>query len=138
MYVMTTTGQSRIPNARIAEGGAMPEKKEWNIVSNHGAVLLMIAESPESTMREIALSLRITERQVARIIRDLEEGGIVCVTRRGRQNLYAVQEDVHFRRPVLAHIRVGDYVALMRAPAPSEPSLNGNRGARARSGTPVA
>lgn len=94
----------------------MPEKKEWNIVSNHGAVLLVISERPGWTMREIAASLHITERQVARIVRDLADAGIVCVTRRGRQNSYTVCEDAHFRRPALAHIRVGDYIALMRLP----------------------
>lgn len=99
-----------------AREAVMPEKKEWNIVSNHGAVLLVISERPGWTMREIAASLRITERQVARIVRDLADGGIVCVTRRGRQNSYSVCEDSHFRRPALGHIRVGDYIALMRSP----------------------
>lgn len=94
----------------------MPDKKEWNIVSNHGAVLLVVSEYPDATMRDIATSLHITERQVARIVHDLVEGGIVRVTRYGRRNLYTVLEDAHFRRPALAHIRVGDFTALMRPP----------------------
>ncbi|KAA0231243.1 MAG: MarR family transcriptional regulator [Dehalococcoidia bacterium] len=123
-----------------------PEKKEWNIVSNHGAVLLIIAECPGWTMREIATALRITERQVARIIRDLAGSGIVCITRSGRQNQYSVCEDAHFRRPALKHIRVGDFIELMLSQAHEgtlaellhEPTPPAGRQTRTQPAAPVA
>ncbi len=95
----------------------MPGKRTWNIVSSHGAVVLIVAENPASTMREISAVLHITERQVARIVRDLVDGGILRVTRRGLGNVYSIIPAARFRRPVLSHITVGEFAALMCPPA---------------------
>ena len=76
----------------------------WMVLSNHGMVLFHIAAHPHSTLRALSDTLGITERQVARILKDLMTGGMVQIQRRGRRNFYIVDPDAHFRHPTLAHI----------------------------------
>ena len=47
----------------------------WTFITNHGAVLTLIAEREQVTARAIADNLNITERSVHRIITDLENEG---------------------------------------------------------------
>ncbi len=70
----------------------------WTFITNHGAVLALIAEHGQITAREIAAELGITERSVHRIISDLEAEGYITRTRRGRVNQYQVNHDLPLRR----------------------------------------
>jgi Mn-dependent DtxR family transcriptional regulator len=63
-------------------------------LTNHGAVLLCIAEDPRIRMREIAATVQITERAAQRIVADLIEAGYVERSRDGRRNLYTVRRDL--------------------------------------------
>ena len=47
----------------------------WSFLSNHGAVLILIASQPQITAVEIGSQLGITERPVRRIISELEAVG---------------------------------------------------------------
>ena len=60
----------------------------WTFVTNHGAVLTIIAEKQEITIREVATRLGITEGSVLRIIRDLETSGYLIRKKNGRNNSY--------------------------------------------------
>lgn len=62
----------------------------WTFITNHGAVLGLVAQRDQVTAREIAETLRITERSVHRIITDLESEGYVERRREGRVNLPAL------------------------------------------------
>jgi DNA-binding IclR family transcriptional regulator len=70
----------------------------WTFLSNHGAVLLHVARSPETTIREIAAEVGITERAAARILKDLRNEGYVESTRVGRRNTYRVNLSLPRRR----------------------------------------
>jgi DNA-binding MarR family transcriptional regulator len=63
-------------------------------LTNHGAVLLCIAEDPRIRMREIAGTVQITERAAQRIVADLIEAGYVERSRDGRRNFYTVRRDL--------------------------------------------
>jgi DNA-binding IclR family transcriptional regulator len=63
---------------------------KWGFLTNHALVLLHVAEHPNSTLREIAAEVGITERAALSILRALEEEGIVSRTRQGRRNRYRV------------------------------------------------
>jgi predicted ArsR family transcriptional regulator len=43
---------------------------EWTFITNHGAVLALIAQHGRITAKEIAETLQLTERPVRRIIAD--------------------------------------------------------------------
>jgi DNA-binding MarR family transcriptional regulator len=85
----------------------------WSLLSHHGLVLFEIAASPDITIREISDTLGITERHVSRIVRDLQDGGIVAVRRVGRRNEYALSQDARFRHPRLAHVELRQIVEML-------------------------
>jgi len=63
----------------------------WSFLTNHGRVLLCIAQNPDIRLREIATDLGITERHAYAIVTDLTEAGYVVKEREGRRNRYQVQ-----------------------------------------------
>lgn len=65
------------------------------------------------TMREIAVRVGITERAVQRIIRELEEAGVLIKDKEGRRNRYGVNENLPLRHPVEAHCNVSDLIAAI-------------------------
>ena len=113
---------SRIIGAGIGvKGGEVNElRPAWTIFSNHGMVLFYVAANPEATLRSISDALGITERHVARLVKDLEEAGMLRVERRGRHNAYAVDPQARLRHPPLSHVPLGRIVeAIASVPRPS-------------------
>jgi hypothetical protein len=90
---------------------------DWTFLSNHAHVLICIAQEPEVRLREVAARVGITERAVQRIVADLEEGGYLSHTRRGRRNYYELHADQPFRHPVAAHRDVSLLLYLILGPA---------------------
>ncbi|MFZ0043083.1 MAG: winged helix-turn-helix domain-containing protein [Solirubrobacteraceae bacterium] len=66
----------------------------FSFLTNHGLVLLCVAEDPRIRMREIASTVGITERAAQRLVSDLIEAGYVTRTRDGRRNTYTVRTDL--------------------------------------------
>lgn len=88
-------------------------RKPWTFITNHGAVLALVGQQPRVTARDIAARLRITERTVLRIIRDLEEEGYVRRERVGRENRYHVRLDLPLRRRDQRATAVGHVLAAL-------------------------
>ena len=85
----------------------------WTFITNHGAVLALIAQHGQITARQIAVDLGITERSVHRIIAELEEAGYLTRMRAGRVNQYAVDSTVAMRRAELRYRAVGDLLKVL-------------------------
>ena len=64
--------------------------KEWVFITNHALVLLYIMQNPQSTTRDIASAVSITERTVHRILADLEREDYITHIRTGRGNIYEI------------------------------------------------
>lgn len=88
-------------------------QSHWTLISTHGLVLFHIAANGDSTMREIAETLNITERRVAQIIRDLQDAGMLDAEKHGRRNSYVVNLDCGFAAPPFEHARIRDFMALV-------------------------
>ena len=86
---------------------------DWTFLSNHGHVLLCIARDPNVRVREIALSVGITERAVQRILAELEEVGVISRTRQGRRTHYGINEAVPLRHPIESNHSVGELMQLV-------------------------
>jgi DNA-binding transcriptional ArsR family regulator len=86
----------------------------WTLLTNHGAVLLHVAEHPDDTILEIAELLGLRERAVAAIISDLRHRGYVSIERQGRHNHYSVNEEMALRRPAHQHLTVRSLLAGLR------------------------
>lgn len=91
-----------------------PENK-WTFFSNHSHVIMLLAQTPELTLREVAQTVGITERAVQRIVAELEEDGYLSRQRVGRQNHYEIQLQRHLRHPVEGHCTLGDLIQLVRS-----------------------
>ncbi len=95
--------------------------REWTIFSHHGHVLFYVAANPDATIRAISDALGITERHVARILRNLEVAGMVQVARQGRRNSYTVNPEARLRHPTLAHVTLDRIIrAVTSPPSPEE------------------
>ena len=89
--------------------------EQWTILSNHGRVLLVIADDPDVRLRDVAESVGITERAVQMIVADLEDAGYITRQRVGRRNHYVVDANRSFRHPHEADHEVGELIELFRA-----------------------
>jgi DNA-binding MarR family transcriptional regulator len=86
----------------------------WTFLSNHSHVIICLARDPEVRMRDVAISVGITERAVIRIVTDLEDAGYVRRERIGRRNRYTILVDKHLRHPLEAHHSIRAILALAR------------------------
>jgi hypothetical protein len=90
-----------------------------SIFGSHGLVLLHVACQPDCTMREMAAVFGVSERRIARILRDLADAGMISVTKRGKRNVYSINEDAPCRHPTIDGLRLGQVVrAAMPVPEP--------------------
>lgn len=85
----------------------------WTFLTNHTHVLLCLVREPDATLRRVADLVGITERAVQRIVRDLEQAGVLTRRRRGRRNTYTVDPGFHLRHPLEARRTVGHLLALL-------------------------
>lgn len=85
----------------------------WRFVTNHAHVLQCIAADPTARLRDIAATVRITERTAASIINDLEEAGYLARSREGRRNRYEVHDELPLRHPQHRHHTVGDLIQFL-------------------------
>ena len=87
---------------------------EWHFITNHGTVLVLIAQRRQITAREIAEELGLTERPVRRIIAELEAAGYLQKKRVGRVNHYEVALDLPLRQSVHREVAVGDLLHIFQ------------------------
>ena len=87
--------------------------KNWNFITNHGLVLLFISRKPESTTREIADTVNITERTVHRILVDLENEGYIARKRTGRANIYEINREGALKNDLTKKSAIKDLLRLL-------------------------
>jgi len=87
--------------------------RHWTFLSNHAHVLVCLAIDPDARLRDVALSVGITERAVQKIVSDLEEAGVIIRERSGRRNSYRLDLDVPLRHALESHKTVGTLLSLV-------------------------
>ncbi len=92
---------------------------EWTIFSNHGHVLVCLANNNEARLRDVAAEVGITERAVQNILRELQGSGLVQVTKHGRCNHYQINTRKSLRHPLESHVTVGRLLELLRPHSPA-------------------
>jgi DNA-binding MarR family transcriptional regulator len=88
----------------------------WRFVTNHAHVLACIAADPDARLRDIAVTVGITERTAGQIVTELEQAGYLTKTRVGRRNRYEVHGELPLRHPQHRHHTVGELISFLRAP----------------------
>ncbi len=74
----------------------------WTFLTNHAHVLLAIARDRQVRLRDVALTVGITERAAQKIVADLVTAGYLTRARVGRRNSYTVPSGRPFRHPLAA------------------------------------
>jgi hypothetical protein len=108
------------------------EQHPWTFLSNYAQVLVVVAKNPDSTLREIAEQVGVTERAVHRIVTELEAVGVITRVREGRRNHYDIDTTLPMRHPLESDKTVGDLLGALLSR--SEAATLGLR-ARGRRGT---
>ena len=85
----------------------------FGFLTNHGLVLLCIAEDPRARMRDIAAAVTITERAAQRIVSDLIEAGYIDRRRDGRRNEYSVRVDLPLALPNQRDVDLGSLLSVL-------------------------
>jgi DNA-binding IclR family transcriptional regulator len=85
---------------------------EWGFLTNHARALLYIAHDPEARLRDLAVSLGVTERTAYGIVADLTEAGYVLKEKDGRRNRYHIQAHLPLRDSVSRERTIGEVLAL--------------------------
>ena len=86
---------------------------QWQLLSNHGRVLVSVARDPGLRLRDIAQICDITERSAHRIVSELCEEGYLIRERRGSLNHYKIKPDVPIHDPILGEHWVGELLAVL-------------------------
>ena len=69
------------------------------LLGNHLIALAAVRENPSIRIRELSVLLDLTERSTQRVINELEESGLIHVSRNGRRNVYSVANRVDLDLP---------------------------------------
>jgi len=94
----------------------------WTLLSNHGHVLVCLSRDPEARLRDVAADVGITERAVQKIVRDLQDGGMISVTKSGRRNSYRVHKKQTLRHHLEADCTLRDLIGVInRSPESAAP-----------------
>jgi DNA-binding IclR family transcriptional regulator len=84
---------------------------DFELLTNHGHVMLCVARDRDMRLRDIADCVGITERAAQRIVRDLESEGYLTRKRVGRRNVYEVHPEVPLRHDLEDNVPVGKLLA---------------------------
>jgi DNA-binding transcriptional ArsR family regulator len=103
--------RSRAAPRRAPSAGA--EARPWTFLSNHGHVLVCLAQDPGVRLRDVALAVGITERAVQKILGDLAAAGVVARRREGRRNRYRLDTARPLRHPIEAHRTVAALLGMV-------------------------
>lgn len=106
-----TSGKS-LPQAAEPTGA----KRSWTFLTNHGHVLVCIAQNPDIRISAIADLVGIGERAAHSIVKDLVDDGYVIRTQVGRRNTYSVDFTRSFRHPLEAEHAIGDVFRVLAKP----------------------
>ena len=99
----------------------------WTLFSNHGHVLVSLARNSDARLRDVAADVGITERAVQKIVRDLQDEGMISIKKNGRRNCYRIHKKTPLRHTLEADCVLGDLITVVnkRLPKtqPAEPGV---------------
>lgn len=107
----------------------------WTLLSNHGHVLVCLSRDPEARLRDVAADVGITERAVQKIVRDLQDGGMISVTKAGRRNSYRVHKKQTLRHQLEAECTLKDLIGVINRSPGTTPDVRPEVKAEAKTAT---
>src|SRR5687768_4620887 len=92
---------------------AAPRRRQWDFLTSHAHVLLVISADSGIRLRDIAAAVGITERGAHKIVNELVEEGYILREREGRRNRYKVKAELPLRHPLVQERAIGDLLAVL-------------------------
>jgi DNA-binding IclR family transcriptional regulator len=83
------------------------------LLSEHAHVLLYISIHPEATVCEIAKALGTSERQLYRLLSELQRAGYLTRVKDGRRNRYLLKEDVPLQGGPAGQVTLSEFLAFL-------------------------
>lgn len=121
LVLRVRTDVMRASVALIGHHRTMPveshdDDRHWTLLTNHGRLLLLIAQEPDARIRDLAAAAGVTERTAQTIVADLEHAGYITKERHGRRNVYTVNRKQPFRHQAESGHKVGELIDLFTEP----------------------
>jgi DNA-binding IclR family transcriptional regulator len=91
---------------------------DWASLTSHARVLLYIAHDPGVRLRDIAVSLGITERSTYGIVTHLAKVGYMVKQKDGRHNRYQIQAHLPRPEPTRLERTIGEALAPLAGTNP--------------------
>ena len=85
----------------------------WSFLTNHARCLALIARDPGLRLRDIAVSLGITERSAHAIVTDLTQAAYLIKEREGRRNRYRIQTHLKLDEDIGRELTIGEVLGLL-------------------------
>ncbi len=93
----------------------------WSFVSNHGRVLLFLADDPGMRLNDIGARLRITERSAHSIVTDLTAAGYISKHKDGRRDRYQIVAHQPLPEPITCEKTFREVLALLPGTGAGQP-----------------
>ena len=89
--------------------------KEWSFLTNHARALVCIAHDPGARLRDIAMTVGITERSAYAIVTDLAAAGYVVKDKDtdGRRNRYQIQAHLPLPETIGRERTIGEVLDVL-------------------------
>jgi predicted transcriptional regulator len=84
--------------------------------------LFCLARDPGGRLRDVAADVGITERAVQKIVRDLQDGGMISITKSGRRNRYRIHKKQKLRHELEANCRIRELIKVINKDTKKESS----------------
>ena len=106
----------------------------WTLFSNHGHVLVCLARDSEARLRDVAADVGITERAVQKIVRDLQDGGMISIKKIGRRNSYRIHKKQTLRHELEASCKLRDLLKVVNKDLEQTQSMENGPGSSSHVG----
>ena len=90
------------------------QASNWTFLTNHAHVIVCLSLNSDMPLREVAMQVGITERAVQKIVKDLEESGVLKIGKTGRCNNYQINTDFPLRHSLEQHCTIGSLLNMVK------------------------
>lgn len=97
-----------MPPRKSSLPAGRPPASPWTFLTNHGHVLVCLAQHGDVRISQIADLVGIGERAAHRIVGDLVRDGYVVRHKDGRKNTYAIDFNRPLRHPLESDHTIGE------------------------------
>jgi DNA-binding IclR family transcriptional regulator len=84
---------------------------EIHFFTEHARVLLSIRKHPDRTVAEIAKALEISERQIFRMLHELQRAGLLTRAKNGRRNRYLLNLNARLHESAADDVTLLEFLA---------------------------